>query len=88
MFVCSGWPHFIFEDSEDAKGCSGDQCDHGRSHLVLPLVAAAVIVLLVCCASYVLTYPGSVLVFGRFARIVSRVAALYVSEVKEEAPQR
>jgi len=39
----------------DAKGCSGDQCDHGRSHLVLPLVAAAVIVLLVCCASYVLT---------------------------------
>ncbi|CAE7445884.1 Esyt3 [Symbiodinium sp. CCMP2456] len=39
----------------DAKGCSGDQCDHGRSHLVLPLAAAAVIVLLVCCASYVLT---------------------------------
>eukprot|EP00439_Symbiodinium_sp_Y106_P072232 s1827_g13.t1 len=39
----------------DAKGCSGDECHQGRSHLVLPLVAAAVIVLLVCCASYVLT---------------------------------
>ena len=38
---------------------------------MLPLVAAAVIVLLVCCASYVLTYPDPILVLGRLARSAS-----------------